>query len=147
MPSWRLWFYLEYVTVTVQLSSNLVQTPKTISKPLITFPTTPLLFISCHHSQHKLTSTRKPYQLLCTLWAHQHPALILLPYTYHFCLVCSSPLHSPADPSFRTHLLETVPTSLLGPGALIFISFKKHFITSTFMMHMPPTEKGMGYKT
>lgn len=148
MPSWRLWFNLEYVTATVQLNSNIVQTPKTISKPLITFPTAPLLFLSCHHSQHKLTSTRKPYHLLSTLRAqHQHPALISLPYTYRFFLVCSSPLHSPADPSFRTQLLETVPTSLLGPRALIFISVKKHFITSTFMMHVPPTEIGMGYKT
>lgn len=148
MPSWRLWFNLEYVTVTVQLNSNIVQTPKTTSKALIMFPTTLLLFLSCHHSQHKLTSTRKPYQLLSTLWAqHQHPALIPLPYTYHFFLICSSPLHSPVDLSFRTRLLETVPTSLLGPRALIFISVKKHFITSTFMMHVPPTEIGMGYKT
>ena len=131
MPSWRLWFNLEYVTVTVQLNSNIVQTPKTTSKALIMFPTTLLLFLSCHHSQHKLTSTRKPYQLLSTLWAqHQHPALIPLPYTYHFFLICSSPLHSPVDLSFRTRLLETVPTSLLGPRALIFISVKKHFITS-----------------
>ena len=111
------------------------------------FPATLLLFISCHHSKHKLTFTRKQYQLLSPLRAHHHPALILLPYTYHFYLVCSFPLHSPADPSFRTQFLETVPTSLLGPGALIFISVKKHFITSTFMMHVPATEIGMGYKT
>lgn len=90
----RLWFTWNMITA-VQLSSNLVQL-KTISKPLIICFLWPLLSVhSSNTSNDKLYPKLKWITSTIPLLPTLKPFFCL---TYHFCLVCSSPLHSPADP-------------------------------------------------
>lgn len=107
-------------------------------------PTTCLLFLSCYHSQHRLISTLKPCQLYFTLWAHQHPALIPL----YLPLLLGLPFSSSSAwwPILQASASLKLPLNLF-PGALGFISVRKYFFPSTFMILVPATEIGTGIQS
>lgn len=81
-----------------------------MSGPLILSLTAPLLLMSCYYYKHSWYQHTSHTNLLSTLWAPRHQALIPSAFYTSCCsLACPFALHLPADPSFRPQLLWNWP--------------------------------------